>query len=81
MTMEIQGGFPTPKTAPYGGGPWGEAATFKVGDTIQMEFHIGVKDAPGLKLSTKAVPAPEPVLQLMKDGKEHKVEKFTMGAC
>lgn len=83
LTPEIQGGFPNAKSAASYGtrGGWDVSRKFKVGDSINMEFHIGVKEAPGLKLSTKAAPAPVPVLYLLKDGKEFKVEKFTLGAC
>jgi hypothetical protein len=79
-TLEIQGGFPS-KLSGYGGaGPWDETATFDVGDTIDMEFHIGVKEIK-MKISGKAGPSPEPVLHLKKDGKEFRQIKFTKGAC
>jgi len=79
-TLEIQGGFPTPLSGYGGAGPWGETATFDVGDTINMEFHIGVKEIV-MKLSAKGAHAPVPVLHLMKDGKEFQQIKFTKGAC
>ena len=80
-TLEIQGGFSTKASnESYGKEGWATTGTYKVGDTIDVGFHIGVKEAP-FKLSAKAFPAPVPVLQLMKDGKEYKQEKFTLGAC
>lgn len=79
-TLEIQGGFPSPLSGYGGAGPWDETKAFDVGDTIDMEFHIGVKEIK-MKLSAKGGPAPVPVLHLMKDGKEFQVVKFTKGAC
>src|SRR6185295_8175711 len=53
-TLEIQGGFPTPLTNANGKGPWlwADSATFDVGDTINLEFHIGVKEIV-MKLNAK----------------------------
>ena len=80
-TLEIQGGFSTKASREsYGKGGWAETGAYYVGDTIDMEFHIGVKEAP-FKLSTKSFSAPEPVLFLMQGGKELKQVKFTQGAC
>jgi len=80
-TLEIQGGFSTKASREsYGKFGWELSHTYNVSDTIDMEFHIGVKEAQ-FKLSTKSFPAPEPVLFLMKDGKEFQQLKFTKGAC
>jgi hypothetical protein len=80
-TLEIQGGFSTKQSREsYGKAGWDQTGSFNVGDTIDMEFHIGVKEVP-FKLSTKSFPSPEPVLFLMKDGAEFQQVKFTKGAC
>lgn len=55
-------------------------ASYKVGDTVHMDFHIGVVDQ-NLKLNTKGFPAPTPVLHLLKDGDPYKQVKFSKGAC
>jgi hypothetical protein len=81
--LEIQGGFIPPKSDPHKrwtDHTWDSVAQFSVGDTIDMEFHVGVAGTK-LKLSTKSFPSPEPVLHLMEDGKEIKQLKFTKGAC
>jgi len=67
---EIQGGFSSKALL----------ANYSVGDTIDMQFHVGIVGIP-LKLSTKSFPAPEPTLHLVKDGEEIQTIKFTKGAC